>query len=96
MVEIWSSSSSWETVFETKTEQGITQTECIVYKRGISGGFPFLASVLIIPISVCLRKFRGVTIEGITKLTQLFYMDDLKVYAKGEGAWKNGEGGRRN
>lgn len=89
VVEIWSSSSSWETVFETKTEQGITQTECIVYKRGYIRGIPFPRfcsdnSNFGVPEKV--SGSHQLTIEGNTKLTQLFYMDDLEVYAKGEKA----------
>ncbi len=77
---------NWETVFEARTGQGITRTKRIPYKRGVYQGdslSPLLFCLCIIPISECLRKFRGVTIEGSTRLTHLLYMDDLKVYAKG-------------
>ena len=79
---------NWETVFEARTGQGITRTKRIPYKRGVYQGdslSPLLFCLCIIPISICLRKFRGITIDGSTKLTHLLYMDDLKVYARGEG-----------
>ena len=80
-------SKSWSTVFEVKSGSETVRTGRIQYRRGVYQGdalSPLLFCLCVAPVSETLRRFPGVEWVNGERLTHLFYMDDLKVYAEGE------------
>ena len=65
----------------------VVRTDRIRYQRGVYQGdalSPLLFCLCVAPVSQTLRQFPGVKWVQDERLTHLFYMDDLKVYAEGE------------
>lgn len=81
----------WRTKVTLREEREETATRFISYKRGIFQGdslSPMLFCITMLPLSVLLRTFpgymAGASNNRIHKHTHLFYIDDLKLYAKNE------------
>ena len=77
----------WRTTANLPSADGFINTDPIYFKRGIFQGdslSPLLFCLSLIPISSILRRNQiGYSIEN-TKVSNLLYIDDLKIYAKGE------------
>ena len=75
----------WKVDLVLKHAEGITVIKDVVFSRGIYQGdalSPLLFVLALNPISCIINSsHRGYEFEGI-KLTHLFYMDDLKLYAR--------------
>ena len=81
----------WRTRFTITSGNDRVQTEPVSFKRGVFQGdslSPLLFCISLLPLSVSLRKTRGYNCgtpgNRRHKVTHLFYMDDLKLYASGE------------
>ena len=74
----------WKTRVSLQHEGGCTQSDVIKFMRGIFQGdsfFPLIFCLCLAPISNILRrKEMGYKIME-TKVSNTFYIDDLKVYA---------------
>ena len=78
----------WKSRFSVTSGAEKIITEPITFKRGVFQGdslSPLLFCISLLPISVSLRKTRGYSCgppgRREHKVTHLFYMDDLKLYA---------------
>jgi hypothetical protein len=78
----------WRTRFTITSGERKVSTEPITYKRGVFQGdslSPLLFCISLLPLSVYLRQTRGYNCGPPSnrrhKVTHLFYMDDLKIYA---------------
>lgn len=86
----------WRTRFALPSGERVALTEPIAYKRGVFQGdslSPLLFCISLLPLSVILRQTRGYLCGPPNarrhKVTHLFYMDDLKIYASGESDLHN-------
>lgn len=86
----------WRTRFTLTTSERATSTEPISYRRGVFQGdslSPLLFCISLLPLSVILRQTRGYLCgpPGARrhKVSHLFYMDDLKIYASSESDLHN-------
>lgn len=81
----------WKTRFSITSGETRVRTDVVSFRRGVFQGdslSPLLFCISLLPLSVTLRKMRGYSC-GPTgnrrhKITHLFYMDDLKLYATGQ------------
>ena len=75
----------WSSVFCVGTEEGAVRTE-LQFRRGLFQGdslSPLLFCLSIAPISHALRESSGFSVPYLgSPVTHLFFMDDLKVYAR--------------
>lgn len=78
----------WRTRFIITAGKSVVTTELVSYHRGVFQGdslSPLLFCISLLPISISLRRGRGYMCGTPSnrrhKVTHLFYMDDLKLYA---------------
>ncbi|XP_044764461.1 uncharacterized protein LOC123321024 [Coccinella septempunctata] len=80
--------STWRTTLSIKTRTTTYRTEEIQIRNGIFQGdglSPLLFCLALNPLSNMLNSSAyGYTINEQTKITHLFYMDDLKLFARGK------------
>ncbi|XP_044762004.1 uncharacterized protein LOC123319205 [Coccinella septempunctata] len=80
--------SMWRTTLTVNTERTKYNTEEIKIEKGIFQGdglSPLLFCLALNPLSNMLNRSEyGYKIEEQKKITHLFYMDDLKLYARGK------------
>lgn len=81
----------WRTRFTIKTGGRAVSTEPVSYRRGVFQGdtlSPLLFCISLLPLSVSLENTPGYKCGDPKfrdhKITHLFYMDDLKLYASGQ------------
>lgn len=79
---------SWRTSLSVRGETNSYITKEIPIRRGIFQGdslSPLWFCMALNPLSAMLNRCKyGYTLDGETQVTHLFYMDDLKLYAKGK------------
>lgn len=80
--------STWRTTLSVKGTTQTYRTQTIRIKRGIFQGdglSPLWFCLALNPLSNMLnRSAYGYAIDDLTKLSHLFYMDDLKLFARGK------------
>lgn len=81
----------WRTRFEIRDGAASRTTDPVYFQRGVFQGdslSPLLFCISLLPLSVELRNARGYQVgppnRRNTKVTHLFYMDDLKLYSSSE------------
>ena len=81
----------WKTSFSITSGKVRVRTEVVSIRRGVFQGdslSPLLFCISLLPLSVVLRNTNGYHCGPPSnrrhKVTHLFYMDDLKIYASGE------------
>lgn len=86
----------WRTRFTLTSGGRGASTQAIVYRRGVFQGdslSPLLFCISLLPLSVVLRQTRGYLCGPPNarrhRVSHLFYMDDLKIYASGESDLQN-------
>ena len=86
-------SAKWNTRISVRTRQGTELSECILFARGLLQGdalCPKLFTLCMNPIAWKLQASEGYRLSKPinTKITDLLYVDDLKVYAASEAKLK--------
>ena len=81
--------STWNTKIVTTTKLGKEISETIQFKRGLPQGdslCPMLFTISLNPIAWSLKATEGYRLSKplSTKVTDLLYVDDLKIYAASE------------
>lgn len=78
----------WKTRFTLRSGNRVISTEPVTYRRGVFQGdslSPLMFCISLLPLSISLRDMRGYSCgppaNRVHKITHLFYMDDLKLYA---------------
>lgn len=81
----------WKTRFSLSKGDARVRTGLVSFKRGVFQGdslSPLLFCISLLPLSVALRNTKGYSCgtpgNRRHKITHLFYMDDLKLYAAGQ------------
>ena len=81
---------NWRSVFSLSGNE--EQSFPLTYKRGLFQGdslSPLLFCLCVTPLTYALNEEKGVELVSLEgRLSHLFFMDDLKVYAKGEESLK--------
>ena len=81
----------WKTRFTITSGETRVRTELVSFKRGVFQGdslSPLLFCISLLPLSIALKNTKGYSCGTPNsrrhKVTHLFYMDDLKLYASGQ------------
>nr|CAH7766629.1 unnamed protein product [Callosobruchus chinensis] len=81
----------WKTRFTITSSETRVRTELVSFKRGLFQGdslSPLLFCILLLPLSIALRNTKGYSCGAPNrrrhKVTHLFYMDDLQLYASAQ------------
>ena len=83
-------SAKWNTTITVRTKQGVETSERIMFRKGLPKGdtlCPKLFTLCLNPIAWKLRATEGYRLSKPigAKITDLLYVDDLKVYTAWEG-----------
>nr|CAH7741340.1 unnamed protein product [Callosobruchus chinensis] len=81
----------WKTRFTITSSETRVRTELVSFKRGVFQGdslSPLLFCISLLPLSIALKNTKGYSCGAPNrrrhKVTHLFYMDDLKLYASAQ------------
>nr|CAI5828319.1 unnamed protein product [Callosobruchus analis] len=81
----------WMTRFSIASGETRVRTELVTFKRGVFQGdslSPLLFCISLLPLSITLKNTKGYSCGTPNhrrhRVTHLFYMDDLKLYASGQ------------
>nr|CAI5831238.1 unnamed protein product [Callosobruchus analis] len=81
----------WKTRFSITSGETRVRTELVTFKRGVFQGdslSPLLFCISLLPLSITLKNTKGYSCGTPNhrrhRVTHLFYMDDLKLYASGQ------------
>nr|CAH7756697.1 unnamed protein product [Callosobruchus chinensis] len=81
----------WKTRFTITSSETRVRTELVSFKRGVFQGdslSPLLFCISLLPLSIALKNTKGYSCGApnrrMHKVTHLFYMDDLKLYASAQ------------
>nr|CAH7767457.1 unnamed protein product [Callosobruchus chinensis] len=81
----------WKTRFTITSSETQVRTELVSFERGVFQGdslSPLLFCISLLPLSIALRNTKGYSCGAPNprrhKVTHLFYMDDLKLYASAQ------------